>query len=53
MDVLPPMLEVPMVDRSAAADIMLALRQSGWLAIDGMKPRQRVPNEGCVLRKLP
>lgn len=51
-EVLPPMLESPMVDMSAAKRIMTALRDSGHLIIEGMKPRQRLPDEGCTLRKL-
>ncbi len=51
-EVLPPMLETPMVDKSVAKRIMTALRDAGHLVIEGMKPRQRLPDGGCTLRKL-
>lgn len=51
-EVLPSMLETPMVDKSAAKKIMAALRAEGRLTIEGMKPRQRLPDDGCTLRKL-
>lgn len=52
-DLLPPMLETPLIDKPTARGIMVALRKEGHLAIEGMKPRQRLPDDGCILRKLP
>lgn len=52
-EVLPPMLEIPMVDKPAAKQIVVALQDSGFLAIEGMKPRQRLPDDGCTLRRTP
>lgn len=49
-EVLPAMLETPMVDKSAAKKIMIELRDAGHLTIDGMKPKQRSPDDGCTLR---
>lgn len=48
---IPLMLEIPMVDKSMAKNIIRRLRDTGRLAIEGMKPRQRLPDDGCVLKK--
>jgi three-Cys-motif partner protein len=52
-DVLPRMLETPMVDKSTAKTIMSDLRNEGRIGIDGMKPKQRLPDDGCLIRKSP
>lgn len=50
-DVLPVMLEVPMVDESAAKNLMKALHDGGRLVIDGMEGKQRLPKKGNTLRR--
>ncbi len=50
-DAMPPMLELPMVDESAAKQIMKELREANALTLDGMKARQRLPSKGTMLRK--
>jgi three-Cys-motif partner protein len=50
-EALPVMLEVPMVDESAAKRLMKDLRDEGRLVIDGMTAKQRLPKEGCTIRR--
>ena len=49
-DVIPLMLEIPMVHESAAKRLMATAAREGLLRIIGMQPRQKLPKKGCQLR---
>ena len=44
------MLEIPLVDESKGKSLMMEQRDRRKPFIDGMKPRRRLPHEGCTLR---
>lgn len=46
---VPLMLEVPMIALPQAKRIMSELHRDGRIHIEGMKPRQRLPDDGCSL----
>lgn len=45
----PPLLELPMVDESAAKRLIRELHDQGALRIEGLQGKQRLPEEGCRL----
>lgn len=46
----PRVLELPLVWNTDLNDMLLTAQKDGQIVIDGMKARQRIPKEGCVIR---
>jgi three-Cys-motif partner protein len=49
----PRMMEVPLVPASDVNKILMDARREGRIAIEGMRPKERTPKDGCMLRLLP
>ena len=50
---LPVLLQIPLFWRMDLNALIADERRMGRIGVDGMRPRHRVPGEGCVIRLLP
>lgn len=46
----PRILEIPLVSNTDLTSILLVARKDGQLIIEGMRPGERTPKKGCVVR---
>jgi len=49
---LPVLLQIPLFWKADLHKLIADERRAGRIVVDGMRPRQRVPREGCVIRLL-